>query len=359
MKKPKKPNLPKHLKRSFRRSQAAEEKVSEALRNVPRITNETVAEHREEVLGSARKYIYPLQHSKHHVVRISVGLLLAALVIFLGIISLELYKFQATSGFVYDVVRVIPFPVAKAGDRWISYESYLFELRHNMHYYRTQQSANFSTRDGKAQLQRLRQQAMNQVVQDAYVKELAGKNNVSVSGQSVNNEVALVRSQNRLGSNDRVFKDVLNEFWGWSIDDFKRELRQQMLQQAVVAKLDSATNQRAQAAFNQLKSGTDFAKLAGEVSEDPATKGSGGQYGDVITPTNRNIAPLVSHYVFQLKPGQTSGVVNTGYTLEIVKVLDASGNNRHAAHIQFNFKDISVYTDTLLKQQPPRHFIKV
>ena len=50
--------------------------------NVPRITNETVAAHREEVLSSARKYIYPLQHSKHRIVRISLSLLATALVVF-------------------------------------------------------------------------------------------------------------------------------------------------------------------------------------------------------------------------------------------------------------------------------------
>src|ERR1700757_4024404 len=73
-KKLKKPKL-KRIKRPFKRAVPTEEKVSEALSSVPRITNETVAEHREEVLSTARKYIYPLQHSKHHVGRISVSIL--------------------------------------------------------------------------------------------------------------------------------------------------------------------------------------------------------------------------------------------------------------------------------------------
>jgi hypothetical protein len=70
----------KHLKRPFKRRQAPEERASEAFANVPRITNETVAEHREEVLSSARKYIYPLRHSKHRVVRISILLLIIVVV---------------------------------------------------------------------------------------------------------------------------------------------------------------------------------------------------------------------------------------------------------------------------------------
>ncbi len=74
MKKPKqlkKPKLPKAVHRPAKlwRKKSVEERVSDALSNVPRITNETVGDHREEVLSSARKYIYPLKQSKHRVVR--------------------------------------------------------------------------------------------------------------------------------------------------------------------------------------------------------------------------------------------------------------------------------------------------
>jgi len=358
MKKLKKPDLS-NVQRPFKRAKPEEERVSEALSNVPRITNETVGEHREAVLSSARKYIYPLQHSKHRVVRISVALLLTVVIAFLVFCGLGLYKFQSTSGFMYDVTRVLPFPVAKAGPRWVSYESYLFELRRNMHYYHTQQQVNFSNKDGKAQLDRLKQQAMGQVVEDAYVKQLADQHHVVVSDQAVNNELALVRSQNRLGGSDRVFKDVLNQFWGWNENDFRRELQQQLLQQAVAAKLDTATESRANAALKQLHAGTDFAALAAQVSEDPGTKGSGGQYPTAITPNDRDISPAVSDVLFKLKPGQISGIINTGYTLEIVKVIDATPGSLHATHIQFNLQPISAAVTPLQKAHPSHAYIKV
>lgn len=361
MKKPKnlKPRIPQPLKRPFQRDKAAEEKVSEAFANVPRITNETVAEHREEVLSSARKYIYPLQHSKHRVVRISISLFVLVVAIFFIYCGLALYRFQASGSFVYGVTRVIPFPIAKAGPSWVSYESYLFELRRNMHYYHVQQHADFSTKDGKAQLARLKQQALAQVTQDAYVKQLAAKNHVTVSDQEVNNEVTLVRTQNRLGSSDRVFRDVLSQFWGWSEADFKRELKQQLLQQKVVAKLDTATNERAQSVLKQLQGGADFAALAAANSDDVTTKGNGGQYPGPITNTSRDIPPVITAELFKLKAGQTSDIINTGYTLEIVKVLDSSGSSLHAAHIQFTFKDITAYTRPLELKQKPHDYIKV
>src|SRR5690349_4509541 len=143
---------------------------------VPRITNETVAEHREEVLSSARKYIYPLQHSMHRIVLISTSIFIVLVVGFFVYCVLSLYKFNSTSTFVYRVTQVIPFPVAKAGSHWVSYENYLFELRHYIHYYQTQQKIDFTSTSGKQQLDDFRKKALQIVVNEAYVKQLAEQN---------------------------------------------------------------------------------------------------------------------------------------------------------------------------------------
>lgn len=364
LKKFKKPKLPRpsgeRVRRlSLRRTRTPEEKVSDALAGVPRITNETVGEHREEVLSSARKYIYPLQHSKHRVVRISLALLVLVLVAFFSFCGLDLYKFQGTSGFIYDVTRIIPFPVAKTGSHWVAYESYLFELRRNMHYYQTQQQADFSTATGKVQLARLKQQALAQVIQNAYVKQLAAQYHVSVTDQAVNNQVTLVRNENRLGSSDRTFREVLDEFWGWNEADFKRELKQQLLTQAVVAKLDTPAQARAQAALKQLIAGADFGTLAAQISDDPNTKANGGQYGAAVTLNDPQIPPVVTAELFSLKPGEISNVIDSGFSLDIVKVLDRSGSTLHASHIQFNFQPVTTYTKSLAAKHPPHYYLKL
>lgn len=365
MKKPKKPNLKKistsakAARNKVLRRKPAEEKMNEAISNVPRITNETVTEHREEVLKGARKFIYPLQHSKYSIVKISIALLIAVIIGFFAYCVAGLYKFQVTNGFIYGVTKVIPFPVAKAGDSWVSYESYLFELRRNMHYYATQQKTDFSSRSGKDQLALLKKQALNQVIQDAYVKQLAAKNGVKVTSTEINNQLILLRNENRLGNSDRVFKEVLKEFWGWNENDFKQELRQQLLQQAVAVKLDTATQARAQAALDQIKAGADFAAVAAAQSDDASTKASGGQYPQPITVSDRDIAPALTDALFKLNPNQVSGVVNAGYTLEILKVTEKTNNSVRASHIQFTIQPITKYTKPLESKNPPQRFIKV
>jgi hypothetical protein len=358
LKKPKLPKTPKQLPFK-RRRKTAEEKVTEALSDVPRITNETVEEHREEVLSSARKYIYPLEHSKRHIVRNSILILIAVVVVFFAACIASLYKFQNTSTFMYDVTRIIPFPVAKAGPSWVSYESYLFDLRRNMHYYRTQQGADFSTAEGKVQLNRLKRQAMAEVIQDAYVKQLAKENHVSVNGRQVNDEVSLLKAQNRLGNSDRVYREVLNEFFGWSEADQRRALRQELLQQAVVAKLDTGAQDKARAALQALASGGDFGEVAKKYSEDTSTADNGGQYPAPISRNDPNVPPAITAELFKLKQNQVSTVINTGYTLQIVKVLEANPNDVRAAHIQINLKDISAYVQPLQKKQPAHQYISI
>jgi parvulin-like peptidyl-prolyl isomerase len=341
------------------RQKQADAKLVEAIQNLPRITNETVAEHREEVLSSARKYIYPLSHSKRRVVVITSGLLIAAVVLFFTFCTLQLYKFQSTSTFMYGVTQVIPFPVAKAGPAWVSYESYLFELRHSVHYYQVQQKEDFSTKAGKKHLAKLEQDALNQVIQDAYIKQLASKNHVTVSDNEVTSEVNLVRSENRLGSSDQVFKNVLSEFWGWTVKDFQRELKQQLLSQKTVAALDIGTQTRAQNALTQVGAGADFAKLASTVSDDLSTKANGGDYGIQLDRTNHDIDPRVLDVLFKLKPGQSSTIINTGYALEIDKVIDVTGGKVHAAHIVFNFQNINQYVNPLKAKQKPHTYIRI
>ncbi|HSX16626.1 MAG TPA: peptidylprolyl isomerase [Patescibacteria group bacterium] len=343
-------------RRPYRKSEP-EKSLEEAIHNLPRITNETVAEHREEVLSSARKYIYPLQHSVHRIVLISASIFVVLVVAFFVSCVLALYKFNSSSTFMYRVTQVIPFPIAKAGSHWVSYENYLFELRHYIHYYQTQQKIDFTSTAGKQQLDAFRKVAMQTVVNQAYIKQLADEHKVSVSDKELNDEITLLRGQNRLGSSNEVFEDVLREFWGWSLDDFKRELKSQMLAQKVVSVLDADTHSRAQNVLTQLNNGGDFAALAKQFSEDTSTKDAGGAYGFAIDKNNRDLSPQVVDALFKLQPGQYSGVIETPQGLEIVKEREVDGNTVRASHIFFQFKSITTYLDPLEQKQKPTHFI--
>ncbi|MCX6729259.1 MAG: SurA N-terminal domain-containing protein [Candidatus Saccharibacteria bacterium] len=327
--------------------------------SAPRITNETVAEHREEVLSSARKYIYPLQHSKHKIVLITTSLLIAVIVGFFTFTMVSLYRVKSYSSFLYGVTKVIPFPVAKAGNSYVAYENYLFELKHYIHYYQNQQKLDFSTDSGKQQLAEFKKRALTKVVDDAYIKQLAAEKKVTVSDKEVDNEIQIVRSQNRLGGSTKVFEDVLKEYYGWSINDFRRSLKQQLLAQKLLPVLDPETVTRANQAKAELNAGADFAAVAKKYSDDAASKDTGGEFGFPIDQSNRDIDAQVTNELYKLKPGQVSGVINSGYALEIVKNIEPQGDKIRGAHIVFNFKNINMYLNDLKDQKKATLYIKL
>lgn len=328
------------------------------LEKVPQITNETIAEHREDVLSGARKYIYPLAHSKHRVVVITTTLVGATIIALLLYCLLALYKFYQYNTFLYRLTQVVPFPIARTEGGFVDYENYLFELRHRVHYFETQQQSNFNDPANHQQLLNFRKDSLNKVLDQAYVKKLAAANGVSVSDREVDARITEVRDQNRLGSNNKVFADVLNSYWGWSISDFKRSLKDEILAEKVVAKLDKDDTRRAEGILTQLKGGADFATLAKQVSDDQATKANGGDYGGGITKANPNIPPQVIDALFRLKPGETSNVINTGTTLEIVKLTQSDGTTATALHISINLKDISTYLTPVKAQHPSKTYVK-
>ncbi len=348
--------LPKVAKR-FRKPNLQQQAV-EALKAAPRITNETIAEHREIVLKGARKYKYPLQHSKHRIVMVSTALLSVGIISFFVYTSLSLYRFQSTSLFMYHVTQIVPFPVARADKSWVSYESYLFELRRYMHYYETQQQVDFSSTSGKFQLDTYRPKALQQVIDAAYVKELAAQHHIRVSSGEVNDAIATLRTQNQLGSSNQELGSVTQKFFGWSIDDLKRQLKQELLAQKVAATLDTTAYAKTQNVVLQLQNGADFATLAAQISDDPSTKGNGGQYNDqAITMSSQEVPPQVVRELMQMKVGETSGIITTPTSFEVVKLLAVDNGKYKAAHIQINFNDIQTYLQPLEKKNPPKHFI--
>lgn len=325
---------------------------------VPRITNDTVSHHREQVLSGARKYIYPLQHSRHKIVVTSSIILTAVLLSFLSYILLSLYRFQSTSNFTYQVTRVLPLPVARVQGVFVPYEEYLFELRHYIHYFETQQDVDFTEEKNKPQLDEQRQKSLEKVINDAYVKKIAKQQGIRVSSDEVDAQIELLRDQNRLGGDSKVFADVLSDYWGWTVADFRRSVERELLSAKVRAALDVETTTRATAALTELKGGVDFAAVAAKYSDDTVTKAKGGDMGILISQTDRNIPPKTVAALFALQPGQYSEIHDIGLGLEIVKLLSKEGDKAKGARIFFAYKDLDVFLNDYKAKSPATSYIK-
>lgn len=325
---------------------------------VPRITNETVEEHRKEVIKGGRRFIYPIINTPRRVLGLSILVATIAMIVFSTYTLLKLYRFNDYSDFSYNVVKVIPLPVARIGGAMVPFEDYLFELRRYVHYFETQQGVDFESSDGLANLDEQRERSLQRTVDNAYIKKLARQNDIAVSEAEINAELELLRQQNKLGDGEEALEDVLLDFWGWSIDDYKRSIRQELLRQKVVESLDDSAYSRANAALERLSAGEDFADLAAELSDDAASASNGGEYGFLLDVESQNEDPKVLNAAFETRVGEVSSIINTGYKLEIVKVLsDEGGDKRRAAHMSFFFSDITPRLNDLKEEQPARLYL--
>ncbi|HEX5448150.1 MAG TPA: peptidylprolyl isomerase, partial [Candidatus Saccharimonadales bacterium] len=157
----------------------------------------------------------------------------------------------------------------------------------------------------------------------------------------------------------------LRDYWGWSIDDFKRSLKEEILSEKVAAKLDTADHQKAALVISKVSSPkADFSALARKYSDDPGAKNNGGDYGFPISRTNPNVPPEVVGMLFKMKVGQISGIIlaspvlaNQGPSLQIVELTGVKGDSVTARHITINLKDISAYVKPLEKQKPSHPYV--
>ncbi len=328
---------------------------SEAL---PRITNDTVSKHREEVLSGAKKYIYPLRHSRHRVVIITVSLLVVLFIGFATYTLVNLYKLNNTSAFMYQITKVVPLPVGRIGKTLVGYDDYLFEMQHYIHYVTTQQNIDFNDPRAQEQLALQRKNTVERVMNNAYAKKIAREKGITVSEKEVSDDIALMQAQNRLGGDAGLLQDVLKKYYDWTVQDFENTRRQVLLNNKVVQSLDTTVNPHAQDVLAQLKAGANFADVAKAHSDDLTSKENGGQYGYLFDKNDRNIPPQTIDALSRLQPGQFSEIIQLNNGLEIVKLDAVEGDKFKASRIFFSYKELKEYLNDIKEQQPAQVYIK-
>ncbi len=94
----------------------------------------------------------------------------------------------------------------------------------------------------------------------------------------------------------------------------------------------AAAQKRAEELLARVRKGESFTRVAQEASEDPATRASGGDLGFF---GHGDVDSTFEQVTFGMKPGQTSGVVETPFGFHIIRVeeRDSTRNEVHARHI--------------------------
>jgi len=325
-----------------------------------RITNDTVAEHREKILAGGRKFKYPLQQQKHKILINAIIVAIVASVIFVVWVWVMLYRVQATSDFFYGVTKIVPLPVASVDGQKVRYSDYLRRIRADIFYYENQEGKSFKTTDGRRELEYNKRRELTAAQRTAYAYKIARLRNISLpTDKEVSEKInATMKSD---GSDEAAVIRMLRAYYNWTMDEYRQTIRDQLLEQKVSFAIDSSAKNKVSKIQDRLKNGEDFATVAKETSDDPMAKETGGavvaQSGDLDS--NGLIAAARN-----LSEGEISqpieGRNDSGdYSYFIVKLDSKTDTETRYSVIMINLTQFDKEFSNLQKEGSIREFIKV
>lgn len=305
-------------------------KQSKKTKAPTRITNETIAEHRERVISEGKRFKYPVQYTKNKLVINAILVGLVALIAFVLFCWWQLYKVQSTADFFYRLTRIVPVPAASVADRQVKYGDYLLNYRTSEVYLNTVTGQGDNLADDMSTYNYYKVQAMENAVADVYAAKLADENNVTVTDKDVDDAINTSRqiasSQGEVSQN--VFNRSISKLYGISPAELRYYLKKRLLRQKVSYVIDSS----AKATSDQVE------KLLTEDADLPFDK----IVTDINTKTPNQIQVLVSGWVSKdnkdggiaaaaakLKRNQIAGPIksNSGDGYYFVRLLETNDND--------------------------------
>ncbi len=299
-----------------------------------RITNETVAEHRERILAGGRRFKYPIQYARHHLVFNTIIITVTALILIVVLGWWQLYVMQNTSTFFYRVTRVLPLPVASVDGEMVKYGDYLMYYNSSAHYLQQSEQVDLNSEDGKRQIDYVKRKSMDNVEADAYAEKLAKQLNITVSDDRVNQII----SEDRDTANGRISQETYDasalSVLGWSPEEYRQDAKSKLIRQEVSYAIDTIAKQKEEKAAGLLAApNVNFDTVAVQLGGDGDAKVTSGISG-LVPRTNRDGG--LSAAAVKLNIGQISGVVKTttGDGYYFVKLLERNDSQINYAYIK-------------------------
>ena len=223
-----------------------------------RITNDTVAQHREKVLAAGRKHKYPIQYTKRRLVWITMFVSVAILAIFVGLGWAQLFLWKDTSDIAYRITKILPLPVADIDGENANYSDYLLYHRSSLAVLQTQGQS-----DQKDKVKFYQNQSINKALEVAYAKRLARENNITVDDNKVQDLIKKQQESSKLSQS--AYESVVKDNLHWSMDELKIAMKYTLLKQEVSFKIDKTADDLVSTIQNKVKSGKSLKDIADEM----------------------------------------------------------------------------------------------
>ncbi len=314
-----------------------------------RITNDNISEHREDILAKGRKLKYPMQYSKKRLIVISIVVVVAAVTTFGLWLNNALYKQQQTGDFFFSVTKILPLNVASVDGQPVRYQDYLRRLRADVHYYLNHEHRSFNSDEGEVELNYHKRKDLDVAEKAAYVEYLAEQNDISVSMDEVDAEIAAMREAN--GETEEGLISTLESYYGWSMSDYRLTTHDQMLEQAVSYAIDNEAKETADEVLEQLQAGADFSVVAGNGTSGDTTQQTGSVSSAQTLPNVQNGGTITAKTTDQDPTGVVQAVSKllVGELTEVGKMRSNNTNYYYIARLDAKDGEDIQYSLILIK----------
>lgn len=324
-----------------------------------RITNETVAEHRERILAGGRRFKYPMQYARHRLVFNTIIITIVALIIVIAVGWWQLYLVQNTNTFFYRVTRTLPLPVASVDSETVRYGDYLMYYNSSAHYLQRSEQLNLQSEDGKRQLDFVKRKSMDTVISDAYAAKIARERNITVDTGRIDKVI----DDDRNTANGRISQETYDasalNVLGWSPEEYRQDVRTKLTRQDVSYAIDTEAQAKQERVAEMLKvPNADLEKIVAEIGGEGDAKAEVGGSG-LVPHTNRDGG--LSTAALKLNKGDVSGVIKTttGDGYYFVKLLEKTDTQLSYAYIKIPLTEFKKQLAELKKNNKIREYISI
>ena len=311
-----------------------------------RTEKEKLDERRKEVLSKGKKFKYPMQYAKHHLVLITVIVAAVGLIAAVIIGWTMLYKMQDTGDVIYRLTRILPVPGAEIDGEKVRYSDYLMIYRSSITPVERQGSAG-SLADFDGMKDYYKREALTAAEDFALAEKFAREMGITVSEQEIDEAFDEHRRAGGVDRSRESFLKVLSDNFGMDEREYRRLLYLSLLKMKVAKEMDTEALEIAEKVEELLAEDGSFERVQEALGDKIVLERTGQMVSRLNVDGGRAMKAA------ELSAGEISErfVSNNGDGYYFVKLVEKNDDDVSYVSIKVPFTELSKKIEQIRKEE--------